>query len=138
MSNRREPGLIPVQRALCAVADTLARGQLRHPDDDGFREPADFHVERAWDHLIALRAGDTSEPHLAHAATRLLLALETEHSQPKHPTAPRFRIGIGTAALLDTGAVTPTTIPGLTGANPFLTAEQNGGKNGIEQEPCRV
>jgi hypothetical protein len=105
MSNRREPGLIPVQRALCAVADTLARGQLRHPDDDGFREPADFHVDRAEKHLVALRAGDMSELHLAHAATRLLLALEAEHSQPKQAPSPRFKIGIGTAALLDTGAV---------------------------------
>jgi hypothetical protein len=98
MSTRREPGLIPVQRALCVVADTLARGRTAHPEDDGFRQSAVFHIERAWDHLIALRTGDTSEPHLPHATTRLLLAIEAEHSKPT--PAPRPRTGIGTAALL--------------------------------------
>lgn len=35
------------------------------------------HVEHAMTHLLAHLAGDTSDDHLGHAATRLLFALET-------------------------------------------------------------
>jgi DNA excision repair protein ERCC-4 len=68
--------LRPVQMGLCYVDDALARGREKHPDGDGFREPASFHIDRARMHLEALAAGDTTEPHLANAAARLLIALE--------------------------------------------------------------
>jgi|SRR6516162_3658282 hypothetical protein len=67
--------LLPLHRALVAVAATLAAGRDTHPDDAGFRLSPEFHVERARRHLELLAAGDSSEPHLAHAATRLLMAI---------------------------------------------------------------
>jgi hypothetical protein len=74
--------LYPLRRALCRVAATLRHGQRRHPEDDGYRQPVAFHVARALVHLNKLTSGDTAEPHLEHAATRLLLALQARGSQP--------------------------------------------------------
>ncbi len=65
-------------RALAAIADVLACGREKHPDDDGFQQPASYHVDRARKHLEALERGDRSEPHLEHAAARLLMALEAK------------------------------------------------------------
>lgn len=68
--------LDPLRRALCRVVATLDHGRRKHPADDGFDQTAAFHVERAVNHLAALKAGDRMEAHLEHAATRLLLAIE--------------------------------------------------------------
>jgi hypothetical protein len=68
--------LLPLRRALAVVAVTLEAGRCAHPDDDGFRKPREFHIARARLHLERHAAGDNGEPHLAHAATRLLMAIE--------------------------------------------------------------
>src|SRR5690349_12670384 len=66
---------LDIPRALAVVASVLERGRVTHVGD--WRElPASFHIDRARRHLDLLAQGDTSEPHLAHAATRLLMALE--------------------------------------------------------------
>jgi DNA excision repair protein ERCC-4 len=84
-SLRRAPNMVeraianelrPIFSALCKIGEVLEAGHEKHPDDDGFRQSADFHIERAAKHLEMLAAGDTSQPHLEHAATRLLMALE--------------------------------------------------------------
>ena len=70
--------LFALRRALAVVATTLEGGWRKHPDGDGFRQTSEFHLERARRHLELIATGDNGEPHLAHAATRLLLALEVE------------------------------------------------------------
>ena len=65
--------LAPLRKALLAIAATLDRGRRKHPADDGFDLPANVHVERAYRHLELLITGDTTAPHLEHAATRLLM-----------------------------------------------------------------
>lgn len=67
---------MPVRRALTVVAAVLTGGRLKYPDNAGFRQPARFHLQRAAAHLELLSTGDWSEDHLAHAATRLLMALQ--------------------------------------------------------------
>jgi hypothetical protein len=70
--------LKPLHRALCALVTVLDHGRRKHPDNDGFRAPAAFHIERARKHLQAIADGDRSEQHLEHAATRLLMAIAAE------------------------------------------------------------
>jgi len=81
--NDFEQGLIialrPVQRALVDVVATFERGRVTHPGNDGFDQRPRYHLERAEAHLWDFKNGDKSEDHLAHAVTRLLLALEATH-----------------------------------------------------------
>ena len=69
--------LKPLRTALCEVANVLARGRETHPGDDWAQHPVDEHIEHARAHLEAFARGDTSDSHLANAATRLLMALVT-------------------------------------------------------------
>ena len=59
---------------LTEVAAVLERGRRTH-SIHWLGHPASFHVEHARRHLELLAQGDTNEPHLQHAATRLLMAL---------------------------------------------------------------
>jgi hypothetical protein len=61
--------------ALRVIADVMERGRATHVGD-WHDLPATFHLDRARRHLDLLSQGDMSEPHLAHATTRLLMALE--------------------------------------------------------------
>jgi hypothetical protein len=49
----------------------------KHPKGETWRGvPIAEHIAHAHAHLDLLSAGDASEPHLEHAATRMLMALE--------------------------------------------------------------
>ncbi len=68
--------------ALTIVGDVMVRGAASHPGDDWRAYPPAFHVAKAERHVRLYREGDKSEPHLAHAATRLLMALELSCERP--------------------------------------------------------
>jgi hypothetical protein len=61
--------------ALPVIAAVMQRGKRTH-SGDWLALPAKFHLARAQRHLDLLAAGDMTEAHLAHAACRLLMALE--------------------------------------------------------------
>lgn len=63
------------QSALRVLADVMAEGLLAHPDD-GWRELSTrHHVKAAMAHLSLWWDGDQREDHLAHAFTRLMMAV---------------------------------------------------------------
>jgi len=66
---------IPFDQALAVIAGVMRDGVARHPDNDWMQRAVDYHVGRAVEHLRLLQDGEQLEDHLAHAATRLLMAL---------------------------------------------------------------
>lgn len=65
---------VDLRLALREVANTLKEGCRTR---DSWRDhDAAFHADRAIAHLEKWESGDDSEPHLSHAATRLLMALQ--------------------------------------------------------------
>jgi hypothetical protein len=58
------------------VAGVMERGARTHQGADWRASSSGFHLARARRHLDLLAVGDMSEPHLAHAACRLLMELE--------------------------------------------------------------
>lgn len=71
--------LVPAE-AILKVAAVLARGEVRHPPVDGnpswYRIDLHEHLNRVLVHVMAYLKGDTSDDHLANAATRALFALQ--------------------------------------------------------------
>jgi hypothetical protein len=70
--------------ALAAVEAVIDRALAsgKYPPGDTWRErPVTEHLRHAVAHLRKLRCGDSSEPHLEHAATRILMALENHLAQ---------------------------------------------------------
>jgi len=65
----------PFTKALATIAQVMRDFIATHPDNDWVRWPADYHLARAEQHLQRLHDGSQAEDHLAHAATRLLMAL---------------------------------------------------------------
>jgi hypothetical protein len=61
--------------ALLSIADVMKHGAASHPDNDWVMRSPDYHVGRALEHLQSLQDGDQRQDHIAHAATRLLMAL---------------------------------------------------------------
>ena len=66
---------IPFDQALAVIAGVMRDGVARHPDNDWMQRAVDYYVGRAMEHLRLLQDGEQLEDHLAHAATRLLMAL---------------------------------------------------------------
>jgi hypothetical protein len=62
--------------AVLRVARVLAEGAAKYGPDNWRQIPAGDHLNHGLTHLLALQAGDQSDAHLAHAACRLLFALE--------------------------------------------------------------
>ena len=62
-------------QALEIIAGVMRHGVAKHPDNEWTRRSPDYHVGRAVEHLRLLQDGEQLEDHLAHAATRLLMAL---------------------------------------------------------------
>jgi hypothetical protein len=63
------------EQALQVIAGVMRDGVAKHPDNEWIRRGVDYHVGRALEHLRLLQDGEQLEDHLAHAATRLLMAL---------------------------------------------------------------
>jgi hypothetical protein len=65
----------PFSKALGAVGEVMHDGAVSHPDNDWIRRTAEYHIDRAEEHLRLLHDGDQRQDHLSHAVTRLLMAL---------------------------------------------------------------
>jgi len=63
-------------QALCTLARTLTAGRRTHRAGAWRSKPVQKHVQHARKHLELFASGVGSEDHLAHAACRLLMALE--------------------------------------------------------------
>jgi hypothetical protein len=62
--------------ALRRISAVMEEGARTHPSGEWWRCPPEYHVARATRHLRLYHEADTSEDHIAHAATRLLMALQ--------------------------------------------------------------
>jgi hypothetical protein len=65
----------PFTKALETIAGVMRDGVATHSDNEWTRRTIAYHLGRAEEHLRLLREGEQLEDHLAHAATRLLMAL---------------------------------------------------------------
>lgn len=61
--------------------ETMLAGHAAHPDDGWRGMPPSAHLLHAGKHLLMHDAGDTSEPHLRHALTRIAMALTLQESE---------------------------------------------------------
>lgn len=73
----RDYTLIP-QEALASLARVMYNGALKYSKDNWKLIHKRDHLNHALNHVNLYLAGNTSEDHLAHAATRLMMALELE------------------------------------------------------------
>lgn len=72
---------VNLRRALAAIAEVLRQGARTHRADSWREHDPAFHADRAIRHIEKWESGDDSEPHLAHAATRLLMALQLDQER---------------------------------------------------------
>jgi len=71
-----EANLPTFPRAMAVVAGVLIEGQATHSPGEWQTYNCEFHTSRAWQHFYAHFDHEPTEDHLAHAAIRLLMALE--------------------------------------------------------------
>ena len=69
-------GDVNLDQALCTLARTLAAGRRTHRAFAWRSKPIQRHLQHARKHLDLLASGSLGEDLLAHAACRLLMALE--------------------------------------------------------------
>ena len=82
-------GDVNLDRALCVLARTLAAGWRTHRAGAWRSKPLQEHLQHARKHLNLLARGSEGEDHLAHAACRLLMALELrERTARTHAASP--------------------------------------------------
>ena len=67
---------VNLDQAFCVLARTLATGRRTHRAGAWRTKPVQKHLRHARKHLDLLASGAGGEDHLAHAACRLLMALE--------------------------------------------------------------
>lgn len=73
------PGLYTeLPKALRRVAEIQKKGHIKYGPENWKKIEAKSHLDHALYHIYQYLGGDTSEPHLAHAACRLLMALEKD------------------------------------------------------------
>ena len=65
----------PFTKALETIAQVMHDGVASHPDNDWVQRPVEYHLGRVEEHLRLFHDGGQQQDHLAHAATRLLMAL---------------------------------------------------------------
>jgi hypothetical protein len=82
---------VNLDQALSILARTLAAGGRTHRAGAWRSKPVQKHLQHARKHLDLLASGYQGEDHLAHAACRLLMALElrarTAQARAARPTA---------------------------------------------------
>jgi len=80
---------VNLDQAFCILARTLASGRRTHRAGAWRSKPVQKHLQHARKHLDLLARGSEGEDHLAHAACRLLMALElrerTAQTRPERP-----------------------------------------------------
>lgn len=74
----RDYTLVPVN-ALAQVARVMYNGSLKYDKDNWKSIPCNDHINHALNHVYLHLAGNTQEDHLAHATTRMMMALELQH-----------------------------------------------------------
>ena len=73
----RDYTLIPPD-ALANVARVMYNGAQKYAKDNWRLIPCNDHLNHALNHVYLHLAGNTNEDHLAHATTRMLMALELQ------------------------------------------------------------
>ncbi len=74
---------VNLDQAFCILARTLASGRRSHRAGAWRSKPVQKHLQQARKHLDLLASGVGGEDHLAHAACRLLMALELRERTAK-------------------------------------------------------
>lgn len=69
--------LLPCE-SLFAISKTIAEGSKKYGEHNYLFIKTDDHINHALAHVFAYLAGDLQDEHLCHAATRLIMALETD------------------------------------------------------------
>lgn len=65
--------------SLKAVAEVMAKGAVKYSENNWKRITTNEHINHAYNHVNLYLLGDTSEPHLEHAMTRLMMAYHVDN-----------------------------------------------------------
>lgn len=68
--------------ALFMEKSTTIKGPRKYPKNNWRLLPCRKHLNHAVGHIFAFFAGDTSDDHLTHAASRLMMAMEVKDDRP--------------------------------------------------------